>query len=250
MGVQPGTRLVLMVPPSIDFISLVFAMFKAGVVTVLIDPGMGRRNLIRCLAESEPEGFIGIPLAQAVRTVLRDRFPKAKYNVTVGRRWFWGGTDASPISAPASSALNFQPDRTQKPTIRPRSSSPPAAPARPKASSIATAISIAQVDEIRDFYNIQPGEIDLPGFPLFALFNCAMGVTTVIPDMDPTRPARVDPRNIIEAVNDWNVTQAFGSPALWNVVGRYCEEQQDRPADAEARPLGRRTRCRCTCSNG
>ena len=44
--------------------------------------------------------------------------------------------------------------------------------------------------------------------------------------MDPTRPASVDPRNIIEAVNDWNVTQAFGSPALWNVVGRYCEEHK------------------------
>src|SRR5439155_26478411 len=83
-----------------------------------------------------------------------------------------------------------------------------------------------QATEIRDFYGIQPGEIDLPGFPLFALFSCAMGVTPVIPDMDPTRPARVDPRKIIEAVNDWKVTQAFGSPALWNVVGRYCEQNK------------------------
>ena len=71
MGVRPGTRLALLVPPSIDFISLVFGMFKAGVVTVLIDPGMGRGNLVKCLSESEPEGFIGIPLAQAVRTLLR-----------------------------------------------------------------------------------------------------------------------------------------------------------------------------------
>jgi len=100
MGVRPGTRLVLMVPPSIDFISLVFAMFKAGVVTVLIDPGMGRRNLIRCLAECDAEGFVGIPLAQAVRTILRQRFPKAKFNVTVGRPWFWGGM-TSLTSAPA-----------------------------------------------------------------------------------------------------------------------------------------------------
>src|SRR5262245_48544914 len=99
MGVRPGMRLVLMVPPSIDFISLVFAMFKAGIVTVLIDPGMGRRNLIRCLAESQPEGFIGIPLAQAVRAVLRCRFPKAKHNVTVGRRWFWGGQTIARLRA-------------------------------------------------------------------------------------------------------------------------------------------------------
>ena len=64
------------------------------------------------------------------------------------------------------------------------------------------------------------------GFPLFALFNAAMGVTTVIPDMDPTRPADVDPRKLIEAIRNQGVTQAFGSPALWNRVGRYCEEHQ------------------------
>jgi acyl-CoA synthetase (AMP-forming)/AMP-acid ligase II len=83
----------------------------------------------------------------------------------------------------------------------------------------------AQVELLREFYDIQPGEIDLPGFPLFALFNSAMGVTTVIPDMDPTRPAQVDPERIIETIRDQGVTQAFGSPAIWNRVGRYCEER-------------------------
>jgi acyl-CoA synthetase (AMP-forming)/AMP-acid ligase II len=82
-----------------------------------------------------------------------------------------------------------------------------------------------QVSEIRDHYGIVPGEIDVAGFPLFALFNAGMGVTTIIPDMDPTRPAAVKPRNIIDAVNQWQATQAFGSPALWNTVGRFCEEQ-------------------------
>ena len=87
---------------------------------------------------------------------------------------------------------------------------------------------VQQAREIQRFYQIEPGEIDLPGFPLFALFNCAMGVSTVVPDMDPTRPAQVDPRKIVEAVEDWGVTQAFGSPALWNVVGQYCESRQLR----------------------
>jgi acyl-CoA synthetase (AMP-forming)/AMP-acid ligase II len=53
-----------------------------------------------------------------------------------------------------------------------------------------------------------------------------MGVTTVIPDMDPRQPAKVDPRRIVAAVHDWHVTQCFGSPAIWNVVGRYCEQHQ------------------------
>ena len=76
MGVAPGTRLALLVPPGIDFISLVFGLFKARAVPILIDPGMGRRSLIGCLAEAEPEGFIAIPLAQAVRTLLRRGFPR------------------------------------------------------------------------------------------------------------------------------------------------------------------------------
>jgi acyl-CoA synthetase (AMP-forming)/AMP-acid ligase II len=86
----------------------------------------------------------------------------------------------------------------------------------------------AQVDEIRRQYDIRPGEIDLAAFPLFALFNCALGVTAVIPDMDASHPARVDPRKIIEAIGDWHATQAFGSPAVWNRVGRYCHEHAVR----------------------
>ena len=223
MGVRPGTRLALLVPPSIDFISLVFAMFKAGVVTILIDPGMGRGNLVKCLSESAPEGFVGIPLAQAIRAILRWRFPRARYNVTLGRRWFWGGTTIAALRA--RKLANFQPVATK--------GSDPAAiifttgsTGPPKGVLYRHGNFNQQVNEIRDFYQIQPGEIDLPGFPLFALFNCAMGVTTVLPEMDATRPASVNPRNIIDHVNDWKITQAFGSPALWNVVGRYCEERK------------------------
>ena len=71
MGIPAGTRIVLAVPPSIEFVSLVFAMLKAGLVMVLIDPGMGRKNVLRCLEEAEPEGFVGIPLVHAMRLLFR-----------------------------------------------------------------------------------------------------------------------------------------------------------------------------------
>ena len=98
-GVPPGTRLALLVRPGIEFVTLVFALLRAGMVIVLVDPGLGRRNLIRCLSEVEPEGFVAIGLAQAARLLLRRKFPRAKWNVTVGRRWFWGGMTLDQLKA-------------------------------------------------------------------------------------------------------------------------------------------------------
>ena len=221
MGVMQGTRLALLVRPGIDFISLVFALFKSGVVTILIDPGMGRKNIVKCLDEAAPEGFVAIPAAHAVRKLLPHRFRQARFNVTVGRRWFWGGPKLAQLRN--TSLERYQPART--------SADDPAAiifttgsTGPPKGVLYRHGNFNRQVDEIRDFYGIQPGEIDVPGFPLFALFNAAMGVTTVVPDMDFTRPANVDPTKIVDAIHDWEATQAFGSPALWNTVARHCAE--------------------------
>lgn len=225
MGVEPGTRLALMVPQSIEFVSLVFAMFKTGAVQILIDPGMGRSNMIHCLESAEPEGFIAIPKAHAVRVLLRHRFKAARFNVTLGRRWFWGGPTLAQFRRldPAEFVpTDTLPDDPAAIIFTTGSTGPP------KGVLYSHLNFTKQAEEIQTFYDIQPGEIDLPGFPLFALFNAAMGVSTVIPDMDPTRPAEVDPENILEAAKDWQVTQAFGSPALWNTVGRYCEEKDKR----------------------
>ena len=91
IGVVPFTRLVLMVRFGIEFVSLVFAAFKAGAVVVLIDPGMGLSQVLNCLEDTEPEGFLAIPPVHAVRLCNRRRFRQSRHNLTVGRRWFWGG---------------------------------------------------------------------------------------------------------------------------------------------------------------
>lgn len=235
MGVVPGTRLVLMVRPSLEFIALTFALFKVGAVVVLIDPGMGGRRVFQCLDQVEPQGFVAIPLVHAARVLSFGRYKNARFNVTVGNRWFWSGPTYKDLLSPPSLSKGGPGGVALPPTDIPFSiattqTTDPAAiiftsgstgPA--KGVVYEHGMFAAQVEWIRDFYNIQAGEIDLPGFPLFALFNAAMGVTTVIPDMDPTRPAQVNPERIIEAIDNQGVTQAFGSPAIWNRVGRYCE---------------------------
>ena len=71
---------------------------------------------------------------------------------------------------------------------------------------------------LRDEYDIRPGEVDLATFPLFALFAPALGMTAIVPRMDFTRPGRVDPRSIIEPIENFGVTNLFGSPALLDRV--------------------------------
>ncbi|MCW5213193.1 AMP-binding protein, partial [Desulfobulbus sp. TB] len=96
----------------------------------------------------------------------------------------------------------------------------------PKGVQYTHGIFYHQLQQIRDYYGIGAEDIDQPGFPLFGLFATALGATAVIPDMDPTRPAEVDPAKFIRSIQDKQVTYSFGSPAIWNVVSRYCIEQQ------------------------
>jgi len=88
----------------------------------------------------------------------------------------------------------------------------------------------AQVDMLQAAFDIRPGEVDLPTFPPFALFDPALGMTTVIPYMDPTRPAKADPRLLLQAIDRYEVSNLFGSPALLNVLGRYAESNNIRLA--------------------
>ena len=80
----------------------------------------------------------------------------------------------------------------------------------------------AQIDQVAGHYEIKPGGRDLSCFPLFGLFNAVMGTTTILPDMNPIRPADVDPDRLLDAIDQWQINQSFGSPALWTKVGGFC----------------------------
>ncbi len=217
-GIDRGTRTILMVRPSLEFFALTFAMFKVGAVPVMVDPGMGVRRMLACLRESQAEAIIGVPPAHALRTLCPGYFKEVKVAVTVGRRWFWGGltlTDIRALPWEPFRIADTRPDEIAAILFTTGSTGPA------KGAIYTHGNFDAQVRYIRAQFAISPDEIDLPTFPLFALFDPALGMTAVIPDMDPTRPARVDPEKIVEAVVNHGVTNMFASPALLNRVGRH-----------------------------
>lgn len=222
VGVTRGMRTVLMVTPSLEFFALVFALFKLGCTLVLIDPGLDRRALLQCFKEVEPEAFIGIPLAHVARLLFRDSFQKVRIAVTVGRRLFWGGHALADVRQSGP----YQP--YQMAETRPEELAAilftSGSTGIPKGALYTHGIFDAQVRLLKKTYQFGADELDLATFPLFALFDPALGMTAVIPDMDSRRPGSADPVKLIEAIQDQGVTSMFGSPALLDRLSRFTHE--------------------------
>lgn len=218
-GLTPEMKLVLMVRPGIDFVTLVYALFQAGAVVVMIDPGMGLAKMIDCLASVRPDGFVAVPPVHALRIFHRRRFPKARFNVTVGRRFFWGGPTLEQLER-ATNAPRFVAETTADSDAAIMFTSGSTGPA--KGVLYSHGIIAAQVDEIALRFGIKSGGVDLAGFPFFGLYDAAHGTTMIVPDMETTHPASVDPKTYIETANRFGAAQSFASPALWNKVVRYA----------------------------
>ena len=218
-GIARGTRTVVMVRPTPEFFLLMFALFKAGAVPVLVDPGIDKRALRQCLGEAQSEAFIGIPLAMAARTLLRWA-PSTRVRITTGTRAVLADATLARVESDGAHAgpqlADTQPDDVAAILFTSGSTGVP------KGVVYRHRHFVAQVEMLRDAFGIVPGGINLPTFPPFALFDPALGLTSVIPDMDPTRPARANPRKLLRAIERFGVTQLFGSPALMRVLADHA----------------------------
>ena len=219
-GIVRGTRTVVMVRPTPEFFLLMFALFKAGAVPVLVDPGIDKRALKQCLDEAKPEAFIGIPLAMLAKALL-GWAKSARVRITTGKRaWLADATlaDIERDGATAAAQLaDTKPDDVAGLLFTSGSTGVP------KGVVYRHRHFVAQVEMLGTAFGIAPGGIDLPTFPPFALFDPALGLTSIIPDMDPTRPAKADPRKLHAAIERFGVTQLFGSPALMQVLAAHGE---------------------------
>lgn len=217
-GIGPGTRTLLFVKPCLDFTVITFALFKIGAIPVLIDPGMGIKNLLKSIKQVRPEAMISIGVVHWVRRLKAAFFTSVKIKVSLS---FVGGSTHhlyKNLSQQSSEFSIFEAKDSDPSAILFTSGGT----GIPKGVEYTHGILNAQTDALKEMFHLDPLQKDLPGFPLFALFTLAMGMKSVIPDMDPTRPAQCHPAKLVKNIIDHQITFVAGSPAIWERVGKYC----------------------------
>ncbi len=207
-GIEPGQRVLLFVPMSIDLYVALLGVLHAGATAVFVDAWAGRRRLRDAVAAAHPAAFIGTPRAQLLRitTPAVRRIPvrlwagPGPFRLGRGAGAAEAGT-ATPVDVPgaAPALVTFTTGTT----------------GRPKAAVRSHAFLEAQHRVLAGHLGLRPDDVDMPTLPVFVLNNLALGVTSVIPDFDPRRPAEIDPDSILAQMAGEGVTTTSGSPAFY-----------------------------------
>jgi len=215
-GVMPGDRVALMVPPSVDLTVALYACWRLGATIVLVDAGLGPRGMGGALASAAPDHMIGISRALVAARLLRwpgrrfsvEALPRSQQRLlnVVGDLRTMAGSNA-PLPAPPSdhavAAVAFTSGATG-----------PSKGVVYRHHQVQT-----QRDTLMDLYDVSPQDRLVAAFAPFALYGPAMGITSVVPDMDVTAPSTLDAAALGAAVMGVDATLVFASPAaLVNVV--------------------------------
>lgn len=221
---RPGEKAVFMVKVGPELFVQVFALFKLGVIPVVVDPGMGIRRMLHCYHSVASENFVGIPVATLVRWLAPRMFASIRSAVTVFRGKIWGqnrllkNVDVGqpfPIFegvADSPALISFTTGST--------------GPA--KAVECTQLMAQSMMEEMQSHAGITEKDVQLLTVPFFGVLGMMMGNTCVLPSMDPTRPADIVPEYLIQAIEDYKVTCMFASPSLLNALGRYGEKQNTK----------------------
>ena len=218
-GVGRGDKTLLFVRSGYELIVLAFALFFLGAVPIVIDPGMGLKSLLRCIRSTRPSHMVGIPLAHWVSRFFRKPFQSVRNRILVDPNTFFSsvlgnhpGEELFPVES--------SPDELAAIVFTSGSTGPP------KGVCYMNKTFNGQIRMLKENFGMQEGEVDMATLPIFALFNPALGITTVIPEMNPSRPAKACAQNLVETLRQIEVTTAFASPVIGRKIAQWCKDNK------------------------
>jgi acyl-coenzyme A synthetase/AMP-(fatty) acid ligase/pimeloyl-ACP methyl ester carboxylesterase len=234
IGVASGDRVAVMIPPGVDLATAVYACWRRGAVAVLVDGALSPKQMGAALNAAYPAHLIGIPKALAAARALR--WPGQRISAVpltpLRQRLFGAEHDLESITAgPATATDAALPDAdTEAAVVFTSGSTGPSKGVRYTHRQIA-----AQRDALMELYDITSADRLVAAFAPFALYGPAMGITSVVPDMDVSAPASIDSTTLAQAVDAVEATIVFASPAALESLVRTEGEIEDRYREALGR---------------
>ncbi|RMF19743.1 MAG: alpha/beta fold hydrolase [Deltaproteobacteria bacterium] len=216
-GLEAGDRALVLIPPSVEFFSVFFALISCGVVPVLIDPGLGTKHLLSCAASAEPKAIVAVSRAFLLRAIRPSLFRRARVCVAVGRR-VPGALRLEDLRHAGRTAHvpSVRPDDTALIAFTSGSTGPA------KGVEISYENLSATLAIMADMLGPQEeGEVDLIALPALALMSAALGRTALIPNFDLSQLARVRAPMLLRLFDAYPVCSAFLSPVLCHTLAGW-----------------------------
>ena len=211
-GVRPGDRVGLLVEPSADLTSVVYAVWRAGAVVVVADKGLG---------------FSG--MRRALRGASLDHLVAGRAGLAAGRAMGLPGSRISVRPLPPSTRRLLGVDHDLD-ELASRGRTAPTPPAPGPDSDCAVVFTSgatgpakgvvyrhrqvrAQVDLVRATYDLQPDDTFVAAFAPFSILGPALGLGSVVPDIDVTAPDTLTASLLADAARAVDARVVFASPA-------------------------------------
>ena len=209
-GVGRGDHVVVFVPMSVDLYVTLLGTLRVGAVAVFVDAWADRRRLEAAVTAAAPAAFIGSRRAHLLRLLSGAvrRIPRAFTPAGLLR----GGharVPVVPLGDDAPALMTFTTGTT----------------GRPKGAMRSHGFLVAQHQALMAHLQLRDTDIDMPTLPVFVLNNLAAGVTSIIPDADPRRPADIAPHRVFRQMRSESVTTSSGSPAFYERLAAWCERE-------------------------
>lgn len=203
-GLGPGDRVLVFVPMSAELYVVLLGVLHVGAAAVFVDAWADRRRLNLAVETAAPQAFVGSRKGQLLR-LLSPAIRRLPHHLVAAG--LTGGGRRSPVPS-RDGPVQVAEDAPALVTLTTGSTG------RPRAAARSHGFLWAQHRALAGLMRPRPDDVDLTTLPIFVLNNLALGVTSVLPRVDPRRPVGFDPAAVYRQIRAEGVTTLGGSPAF------------------------------------